>query len=89
MEFAGYLSCCTKLRWPWGEDMLERDGDDNLQMRQEFSDVFTSESGWGITAEFMEKYPELLEGMDVESLRFQIALPNEDGLLPISSTYHT
>lgn len=89
VEFTGYMSCCTKLRWPWGEDMLERDEDDNLQMRQEFSDVFTQESGWGLTTEFIEKYPELLEGMDVEALRFRITLPTEEDLLAHTLKYPT
>lgn len=76
MEFAGYASCCVKVRWPWGKDVLERDADDNLRVRSEFSDVFTQESGWGVTGEFIEKYPELLEGMDVEAVRFRFALPD-------------
>ncbi|KAF7178459.1 hypothetical protein CNMCM7691_007155 [Aspergillus felis] len=76
-ELMGYLSCCTKVRWPWGKDMLERDADDNLQIRQEFFEVFTRESGWGLTSEFIDKYPELMEGLDVEALRFRMILPSE------------
>lgn len=76
VEFAGYASCCVKVRWPWGKDVLERDADDNLRVRSEFLDVFTQESGWGVTGEFIEKYPELLEGMDVETVRFRFALPD-------------
>ncbi|KAF7114501.1 hypothetical protein CNMCM5793_008805 [Aspergillus hiratsukae] len=76
-ELMGYLSCCTKVRWPWGKDMLERDADDNLQIRREFFDVFTRESGWGLTSEFIDKYPELMEGLDVEALRFRMILPSE------------
>ncbi|GAQ11592.1 hypothetical protein ALT_8913 [Aspergillus lentulus] len=76
-ELTGYLSCCTKVRWPWGKDMLERDADDNLQIRQEFFEVFTRESGWGLTSEFLDKYPELMEGLDVEALRFRMILPSE------------
>ncbi|GFF34839.1 hypothetical protein IFM46972_04363 [Aspergillus udagawae] len=76
-ELMGYLGCCTKVRWPWGKDMLERDADDNLQIRQEFFEVFTRESGWGLTSEFIDKYPELMEGLDVEALRFRMILPSE------------
>ncbi|KAE8142914.1 hypothetical protein BDV38DRAFT_277727 [Aspergillus pseudotamarii] len=65
-EVFDYMSCCQKIRWPWGEDILERDSEDNLHTRREFYDVFTRESGWGLTPEFMEKYPGLLEGMDAE-----------------------
>lgn len=80
MELGGYMSCCTKVRWPWGEGMLERDADDNLQMRRDFFDVFTRESGWGLTPEFIDRYPGLLEGMDIEALRFQMPLPSDDDL---------
>ncbi|RHZ65703.1 bZIP transcription factor [Aspergillus thermomutatus] len=76
-ELTGYMSCCTKVRWPWGKDMLERDADDNLQIREEFFEVFTRESGWGLTSEFIDKYPELMEGLDVDALRFRMILPSE------------
>ena len=71
-EVFDYMACCQKVRWPWGEDILERDGEDNLRIRREFFDVFTRESGWGLTPEFMEKYPGLLKGMDVEAVCFRI-----------------
>ncbi|KAE8345553.1 hypothetical protein BDV24DRAFT_148140 [Aspergillus arachidicola] len=70
-EVFDYMSCCQKVRWPWGEDILERDGQDNLRIRREFFDVFTRESGWGLTPEFVEKYPGLLKGMDVEAVCFR------------------
>lgn len=76
VEFAGYASCCIKVRWPWGKDVLERDVDDRLRVRRDFLDVFTQESGWGVTGEFIEKYPELLEGMDIEAVRFRFAFPD-------------
>ncbi|PLB49718.1 hypothetical protein P170DRAFT_437255 [Aspergillus steynii IBT 23096] len=69
-ELIDYMSCCTKVRWPWGRDILERDEADNLRIPQDFFDVFTQVSGWGLTTEFIEKYPDLVEGMDVEALRF-------------------
>ncbi|KAE8395949.1 hypothetical protein BDV23DRAFT_192903 [Aspergillus alliaceus] len=53
-EIIDYLACCQKVRWPWGEDILERDGDDNFRIRREFYDVFMRESGWGLTPEFIE-----------------------------------
>ncbi|KAK6812565.1 hypothetical protein RU639_011738 [Aspergillus parasiticus] len=71
-EVFDYMSCCQKVRWPWGEDILERDGQDNLRIRREFFDVFTRESGWGLTPEFVEKYPGLLKGMDVEAVCFRV-----------------
>lgn len=75
-ELMGFFSCCVKVRWPWGVDVLERDEDDNLRMKSEFMDVFFQESGWGLTTEFIEKYPEVFEGMDVEAVRFHMALPD-------------
>ncbi|PLB44236.1 hypothetical protein P170DRAFT_502878 [Aspergillus steynii IBT 23096] len=73
-ELTGYLSCCMKVRWPWGEEILEPDEDDNMQIRRKFVDVFTCETGLGLTDEFISKFPELLEGMDIETLRFDITL---------------
>lgn len=80
VEFAGYASCCIKVRWPWGEDVLERDEEDKFQVRREFMDVFTRESGWGLTTEFIERYPEFVEGMDIDSVRFQFELPDMETL---------
>ncbi|KAH8422876.1 bZIP transcription factor [Aspergillus melleus] len=77
-ELTSYLSCCMKVRWPWGQEILERDEFDELQIHQEFLDVFTKESGWGLTPEFISKYPELLEGMNAETLRFQITVGQPD-----------
>jgi hypothetical protein len=76
VELIGYLSCCTKIRWEWGKDVLERDSDDNLQIRSEFFDVFTRESGWGLTSEFIEKYPKLMDGMDIEAVRVRLDIPS-------------
>lgn len=78
VDVMGYLSCCTKLRWPWGKPILERDSDDELQMRGDYFETFTRESAWGLTSEFIERYPELLEGMDVESIRFRLGPPNSN-----------
>ncbi|PLB54062.1 hypothetical protein P170DRAFT_7779 [Aspergillus steynii IBT 23096] len=74
-ELVGYLACCARVRWPFGEPILERDANDNLQIRQKFLNTVTQESGWGLTSEFIDKYPELLEGMDVEAVRFRVDLP--------------
>lgn len=80
VEFAGYMSCCIKVRWPWGEDVLERDGEDRFQVRREFMEVFTRESGWGLTTEFIQRYPEFVVGMDVENVRFRFELPDLETL---------
>ncbi|KAL4919606.1 hypothetical protein BDW62DRAFT_216767 [Aspergillus aurantiobrunneus] len=78
VDLTGYMSCCTKLRWPWGKPILERDANDDLQMRQDYLDTFTNETAWGLTSEFIERYPDVLQGMDVEAVRFQLSLPNEE-----------
>lgn len=79
-ELMGFFSCCVKVRWPWGVDVLERDEDDNLRMKSEFLEVVFQESGWGLTTEFIEKYPEILDGMDVEAVRFHMELPDINDL---------
>jgi hypothetical protein len=77
IEVFDFLAACMKVRWPWNKDMLERDADDNLQLREDFRQIFSREDGWGLTAEFIDQYPMLLEGMDVEALRFEIVFPVE------------
>lgn len=77
MEVFNFMSACMKVRWPWNKDMMERDADDNLQVREDFKQIFMSEDGWGLTAEFIDRYPLLLEGMNVEALRFEITFPTE------------
>ncbi|KAE8155321.1 hypothetical protein BDV25DRAFT_146489 [Aspergillus avenaceus] len=75
VELVDYLACCIKVRWPWFEDILERDHNDHLQISRRFFETFTRTSGWGITSEFIDKYPELLEGLDVESIRYRMDIP--------------
>ncbi|RAL15856.1 DUF3425 domain-containing protein [Aspergillus homomorphus CBS 101889] len=69
-EWTGYLGCCVKARWPWGEGILGRDQLDELQIRPDFFDIFNNGCGWGLTSEFIVRYPELLEIMVVEEVRF-------------------
>lgn len=77
LEVFDFLAACMKVRWPWNKDMLERDADDNLQLREDFKQIYSKEDGWGLTAEFIDRYPMLLEGMDAEALRFEITFPTE------------
>lgn len=77
LEMFGFLAVCMKVRWPWNKDMMERDADNNLQLRDDFKKTFYQESGWGLTTEFIDRYPMLLEGMDVEALRYEITFPTE------------
>ena len=80
VEFAGYVSCCIKVRWPWGEDVLERDEEDGFRVRREFMEMFMEEGGWGLTTEFIQRYPEFVKGMDVENVRFRFELPDLETL---------
>ncbi|RTE84365.1 hypothetical protein BHE90_000976 [Fusarium euwallaceae] len=47
----GLLSCCLKVRWPWGEDILEPGNDGELHIRPQFFEVFTQVEGWGLTSD--------------------------------------
>jgi hypothetical protein len=66
------LACCIKIRWPWGVKVLERDEYDELRMKPEFKEIIMSEEGWGITPEFLSQYPGLTDGVDLDSLVFNI-----------------
>jgi hypothetical protein len=68
----GMLACCVKIRWPWGEDILERDDQNNLCIKKRFFDTFMSLTGWGLTPEFTTRYPDLVEGMDMRELMFEL-----------------
>ncbi|KAL5356284.1 hypothetical protein BJX96DRAFT_186237 [Aspergillus floccosus] len=72
-DLFGMLSCCSKVRWPWGEPILERDEANELRMKPEFYKTFMSESGWGLTPEFIARYPQLLVGVDVQSVIHEVA----------------
>lgn len=70
--FFGMLACCVKVRWPWGVDILERNAENELCIKQGFYKTFMSLDGWGLTPEFISQYPDLLEGMDVSSVVFKV-----------------
>ncbi|KAJ5762016.1 uncharacterized protein N7511_005398 [Penicillium nucicola] len=67
-ELFGMFACCVKIRWPWGEDILERNEDNELVMKPQFYETFMSERGWGITPEFIARYPDLFAGIDINSI---------------------
>lgn len=72
-DLFGMLACCSKVRWPWGEPVLERDEGNELRMKPDFYKTFTSEAGWGLTPEFIARYPQLLVGVDVHSVIHEVA----------------
>ncbi|KAJ5825401.1 hypothetical protein N7474_002539 [Penicillium riverlandense] len=71
-DFFGLFSCCVKIRWPWGVKVLERNEENVLCFKPSFYETFMKEEGWGITQEFINKYPNLMVGIDVGSLVFKI-----------------
>ncbi|KAJ5420254.1 Protein of unknown function DUF3425 [Penicillium sp. CMV-2018d] len=66
--FFGFLACCVKLRWPWNDTVLERNEHNELCMKKAFYETIMSESGWGLTPEFIRRYPDLVEGMDINKI---------------------
>lgn len=64
----GLLACCLKVRWKWGEDVLERNDNDELVIKQNFFDVFLSEGGWGLTEDFVKEFPELVKGLEFPAI---------------------
>ncbi|CAG7986456.1 unnamed protein product [Penicillium olsonii] len=71
-DLFGMFACCVKIRWPWGEDILERDDRNELCIKQRFFDLFMRQEGWGLTPEFTTKYPDLMEGMDLREILFEL-----------------
>ncbi|KAK3900343.1 hypothetical protein C8A05DRAFT_36020 [Staphylotrichum tortipilum] len=65
------LASCLKVRWPWGEDILELGDDAEVRMRQEFFEVITRVEGWGLAPKFIQAFPDLVEGLDVSSIVYK------------------
>ncbi|KAJ6028810.1 Protein of unknown function DUF3425 [Penicillium herquei] len=68
--FFGMFACCIKIRWPWGVKVLERTDDNQLRIKPAFYDTFMREEGWGITTEFISRFPDLMTDVDVDSIVF-------------------
>ncbi|KAB8209441.1 hypothetical protein BDV34DRAFT_25446 [Aspergillus parasiticus] len=71
-DLFGLFSCCVKVRWPWGESILERNSDNELCIKEKFFETFMSETGWGLTPEFMQRYPQLLAGVDLGAITCEL-----------------
>ncbi|OAA53229.1 hypothetical protein ISF_08961 [Cordyceps fumosorosea ARSEF 2679] len=69
-DFFGLFACCIRIRWPWGEHVLERAADNTLVMRQDFYETLMSERGWMVTRDFVDQYPALFAGVHVESILY-------------------
>lgn len=71
-DFFGLFACCVKVRWPWGVKVLQRNEENELCFKPSFYETFMKEDGWGITQEFINEYPNLMAGIDVSSLLFNM-----------------
>ncbi|KAJ6171824.1 hypothetical protein N7470_000891 [Penicillium chermesinum] len=67
----GMFACCIKIRWPWGESILERDENNELRLIKDFYKRIMSEDGWGITSDFVRQYPGLAAGVDIDSIIYK------------------
>ncbi|KAJ5104097.1 hypothetical protein N7532_004626 [Penicillium argentinense] len=71
-DFFGLFACCIKIRWPWGVKVLERNEENEIRIKPAFYQTFMKEEGWGITQEFINEHPNLMVGIDVSSLLFNM-----------------
>ncbi|RAL09761.1 bZIP transcription factor [Aspergillus homomorphus CBS 101889] len=71
-DLFGFLSCCIKVRWPWGESILERDDQDQLRIRRSFYETFMTIEGWGLTPDVIRSYPSILTGVDLPSIVYEV-----------------
>lgn len=72
-DVLGMYLCCVKLRWPWGQNFLEPEDDGTLKMRPDFFETFTRLGGWGITNDFLQRFPALAEGLDVSAINYRVS----------------
>jgi hypothetical protein len=72
-EIFGLLTCCMKVRWPWGESTLERNEQNELCIKKSFYETFMNENGWGLTPEFIQKYPDITAGLHIDTIVYKVA----------------
>ncbi|KAJ3476422.1 hypothetical protein NLG97_g9135 [Lecanicillium saksenae] len=70
-DLFGLLACSLRIRWPWGENVLERAADNTLVIRDDFFKAIMSESGWTVVKDFVDQYPALFVGVNVESILYK------------------
>lgn len=66
------ISCCLKVRWPWGKNFLTPSDGADLCILPEFYNTFMSLDGWGLTEEFIIEYPVLMEGLDIPNVCYKM-----------------
>ncbi|KAJ6787092.1 hypothetical protein PWT90_10496 [Aphanocladium album] len=70
-DLFGLLACSLRIRWPWGEHVLERASDNSLVMRDDFYESLMSETGWTVMKDFVDQYPALFVDVHVESILYK------------------
>ncbi|KAI1387747.1 uncharacterized protein F4822DRAFT_291513 [Hypoxylon trugodes] len=72
-EFIGLWTCCLKVRWAWNKRFLEPDDNGELVFSTDFYNTFTKPEGWGLTRDFLTRYPSLFIGLDIQSIHYEFA----------------
>lgn len=67
------LACCLKLRWPWGMEFLQMRDDGSRQLVDEFLRTLMSLDGWGLTREFAVVYPDLIQGLNLHIIEYNVS----------------
>ncbi|KAH7471844.1 hypothetical protein FOMA001_g13289 [Fusarium oxysporum f. sp. matthiolae] len=70
-DFVGMMGCCQKVRWPWNKPILLPDDDGKLVFDADFYRTFTSLDGWGLTQEFIDKFPRITEYLDASQIQYK------------------
>ncbi|KAH6971148.1 hypothetical protein BKA56DRAFT_496038 [Ilyonectria sp. MPI-CAGE-AT-0026] len=66
------LGSSLRVKWPRGDSIVESNGDDGLIIRYEFLKRFMDEDGWGLSSEFITRFPELVEGLDIQKIAYDV-----------------
>ncbi|KAI0457257.1 hypothetical protein F5B21DRAFT_464835 [Xylaria acuta] len=69
-DVLGMFTCCMKVRWPWNETYLEPGDDGEFVLRAGFREAFMRLEGWGLTKEFLDRFPLLAQDLDITSILY-------------------
>ncbi|KFA77382.1 hypothetical protein S40288_03085 [Stachybotrys chartarum IBT 40288] len=58
---------CLRVRWTLRDEILT-ERENRLVMRREFLNQIMNEDGWGLTMDFVTQYPELVQGLDRQTI---------------------
>ncbi|KAE8372493.1 hypothetical protein BDV26DRAFT_301868 [Aspergillus bertholletiae] len=73
LELYRYAVCSCRVRWSSTESIWEWDDDENMFMKPAFFQTFMNRSGWGLSSVFINEFPQLFRGMDVENIRYDLS----------------